>query len=219
MTLVTVPIHGMPDNTTETPRDQLDALIAVCSSKGLMIWDDFIWATRSLHDVRFVFSLLRGNDSLSAVMAKRFSSWIRPRLCEIESDAKLVIIAYSFGGSIFYKWIRDEARSEEIGRISIAIVIAGFHQLPVPVYLQDRKKPVRVNEPPIPPQEIVTKLTSSRVRLIVLLGENDVTVPPVGGFGDFPTVWGVEQHVIAGVDHFEILTDPQVIDIVKTCLS
>lgn len=218
MSVVVVPIHGVPRLEQRTPIVQLEAVLRICNSRGLTVWDDFQWASGSLEDAGTILRLLRSETrSLVETYVGDFDRWIRTRLEAVPEDTQLAIIAYSAGGAIFYRWICEEPRTEVISRIAVIITIAAPHTFPNPVNLEELKHPKEVNEPAIPPEKIVAQLRHNRKRLVVLLGEQDETIPPK--FGMFSATPEIEQEVISDARHLTICTHQRVIEIVESKLA
>jgi hypothetical protein len=153
-------IHGLPQRGCDDPiEDQLGEVCRLCESQGFAV-APYRWADcSSLSAARALARMRRTDRSFLDEEAARFGAWMSRETHDIPQDVHLVVIAYSAGGAIFYRWLVSAARVSE--RLALAVTIAAPHTVPNPVYFEDELQVgYEVNEPEIDSAGILARLAA-----------------------------------------------------------
>ena len=215
--MLVVLIHGLPE-TGAAPLDQLAAARDICDSRGFAV-AGYRWAAGTLTDFKAALHLLESEtESFTEQHARGFQKWLQSEPAVSKEDG-LVVVAYSAGGAILYRWMCEIATPDQVGRLAMAIMIASPHTVPSPMYLEKfPNHPLLVNnERVILPTDIVKMFVDSDTQLRVLLGGCDITVPVE--YGMFPGLEDERQHVIRFATHSSICTHPQAKQRLRTWLG
>lgn len=191
------------------PSTQLGAVEAAARSVGLEC-RPYRWATgTAVETARALLHLRRLETSFIATQAEKFRDWLRSELPQLPEGRGLAIVGYSAGGSILYRWLCSEASDDEMAHLAIAVAIAAPHTCPNPLFLETHPAdPFPVREPPVPAGEIVRRLETFSVPLVVFLGGRDITVPArPPDYARFPSSPLVEEAILPRSTHLSICDD------------
>lgn len=158
-------------------------------------------------------------------MAEKFDPWFRDNTQNLQ---RLVVVAYSLGGLIFYKWVTNlKTRPEDRAKVSLAVTIASPYQCLLGAISIEATNGriltlINIREPPVSPADILKYLPPRTLK--ILLPENDITIlPHDSSFTNNPYVQHssppvFEERIIGGATHNTICDHPNTLNnIVAFC--
>ena len=170
-------IHGWKEGKTD-PLTQLDSIGRQLEAVSLSTVP-FDWGTE--HGFWDSYNLLR-QGKFADTLSQEFDDWLQTNSRDV-GYRRLIIIAYSLGGLIFYKWAVDHrTRDADREKIALAVTIASPYQcslgkVDIEADMPDGKQRIlrlgNINEPGITCSDIVESLPSGTLK--VLLAGKDVT--------------------------------------------
>lgn len=162
-----------------------------------------------------IYKHLRKGD-FGETLAESFSNWLSDKARAFGPNDRLVVVTYSIGGLIFYRWVTySTVKDANIARICLAVTIASPYQcLTGTVGLEapggTRKTLKGINEPQVNPADILKNLPDNTLK--VVLAENDITILRE----DSEFVGYKEQHIIKGATHRTIYAHDQTLKYIRT---
>ncbi len=209
-------IHGFPE-PGESIKEQLKAIRELCNSLNSEL-DEFIWATDNREEQGMLIGrLVKPGESLVDFLSDVYSSWYEKHIKRLPPETKYIVISYSAGGALFYRWVEKVRYRHHISCIASALTIAAPIDIPTQIIFHFRKRPVRVrDEPEMDAEKIISKLRAGKVRLKVVFGEDDETIPEE--YASFSKSLDVDQELIRFADHISIRSDKTVRAIVRTLI-
>jgi hypothetical protein len=158
-------------------------------------------------------TLLR-HRKFASVLAGELDTWLDQ---EPRSEKYLIVIAFSAGGMIFYRWLAERGRKEETERILSAFVIASPYQC-MDGYVVFENDPEQkrhpFKEPRISCDQIVANLDPGK--LTVILAGQDGTIKRRDSEIDQEYIQSgmVIQETVPEAKHLSICKDPRTHDII-----
>lgn len=200
--LVLAGIHGLPTIGVD-PRDQLGGIrLALLEFPRLSLgFRDIAWASATFDDMKNWIRRLK-EGAFSRFHAAQFAQQL-----VFGSGNKIVVIAFSAGGFIFYRWLTEFADPNlDLSAVMISSPLrcdeGVFHFEDDP-----KQRDYLFNDPRIDAGDIANRLRPGS--LTVLIAENDGTVLPHNAM--FPPhlveSGAVVQHMISGTTHRTVCND------------
>jgi hypothetical protein len=158
------------------------------------------------------------NREFGSFYAQHFSEWLQERLHEIPAQTPLVLIAYSAGALIVYKWLAARAPAADVQRLAVIYCLAGpyrFRQPEQVLFLEDRPDyPITIREDSVNPVELGRHLQPWQ--LVVLVAERDGTIPRWNAsLSSLPSTRPIDYHIIKGARHLTLTTHQHVHDYIR----
>lgn len=213
-------LHGFPQPGSNPPAQF--APIRQALSLPPDSWHDFTWIRNTAgRELRDAYNRLRDpKESFSAHYAADldvgFDPWFHDELKNIDSRNPLVILAYSLGALILFKWLEDNASSADVERITTIFCLAGPYRFrPFQhVYIKGHRHPSKIAEKSVSARQIGRYLR--RWQLVTLLAEDDGTFAPWNCLFRRRLIRStIDQHVIAGPDHETLCAHPATLDYIR----
>ena len=178
-------IHGLPPAVRErdvawgsNPPFELASIEPQLRSIG-PVWA-FPWG-RETGPIATRRLLTTGN--FGKTLANRFNDELQDRIRGFGVDEKLLVVAYSLGALIFYRWVSDpEANPHHKARVALGVTIAAPYQCEtgswdIEPLEGDEKRAIKdVREPRIEPADVLRNLPNNTLK--ILLAEEDGTILP-----------------------------------------
>lgn len=220
--LTVLAVHGLPDRDSN-PRDQLQPI-----REALQLdpsnWHDHVWCPITtgvalgrvalrLGDEQFPFAAhcTDRDPPYTDRNPEPFVPWFQKQVAGLAPSAPVVIIAYSAGAFLVYKWLATRATADDVRRLSAIVCLAGPYWFAQPeqeiVFAHNPDRPIMVREEPIDPTVITRFLRPGQ--LITLLASNDITVlPPYASLRSAIAEPFIDEQEIAGAEHHTICGHP-----------
>lgn len=232
-------VHGLPDKDSD-PTEQLRPLREALAIDQAH-WRDHVWCpvTTSIAVGRRVLSPLRNPDFDFAAYRvfhdppydeqdpQPFAPWFANELEALPVGVPVVIIAYSAGAYLVYKWLATHATAQDVARISAIICLAGPHSFARNSLGQTEQElafahnpnlRVTVREPVIEPRAIAQFLRSHQ--LLTLLAGNDITIGPMyASFRNTAAASVIDEDNVQDAEHHTICGHEQTAAIVHARLT
>lgn len=151
----------------------------------------------------------------------------RSFLNEIDLNTNIVVIAYSAGGFLFYRWLADSQTTQAvIDRIAFAFMIGAPHQCPEGfVTLERDKRKLNVGERSLTKPEVEKILEFAGDKLKIYWGDNDDTIKPSNAqfppyqMKDLSAVSSVDNVLVLGATHLSICAEDKVVSDLRSYLT
>ena len=216
-------IDGLPSiDSSISPCLQLASIESELRSIAPRIWT-FDWS--KVFGFRSTYLLLR-EGKFGRVLARKFNSELRQRTHNLAADEKIIVIAYSFGGLIFYEWVNDPlTKPEDRNRIALAVTIAApYRNLLQSVNIEAPEGKILtlkgIQESAVKPGRVLQKLPAGTLK--ILLAEQDFTVlRHDSSFLDDPSTLQLrhllqEEPPIERATHSDICVHKQTLEYIRT---
>jgi hypothetical protein len=221
-------VHGLPEEGVP-PETQLEP-IKQAFQLPASSWHDHIWCrdptrmsvgrvVRRLTRREFATYYTDREWTEADRDPEPFTPWLKAHLASLAPQTPIILIAYSGGALIVYKWLATRATREEMQRLAAIVCLAGPYNFPQAVqtigFAHKPELTIDVQEETIDPALITRYLRPWQ--LVVLLGSEDVTVLPVNASFE-PTLPPnlIDEHVIPGAEHHTICGDPATLAYLRT---
>lgn len=155
--------------------------------------------------------LMSRSRSVSAELAAHLDLFLRAQIQGRFEDRRWIVLAHSAGGGIWFRWMTEHAAAFQHAGLSLpsqAFLLASPYRWEEGQYfqLEAGRLPVR-GEASLDPYQLADILPE---RLIILLAENDATLPPSNTLfpEDLVVQRRISQYLIEHADHRSICKDP-----------
>lgn len=227
-------VHGLPDKNSNPP-DQLEPL-RVALNIDQANWRDHVWCSDTsgralahtvltpLRDPNVDFAAHRvfHEPPYNDQDPPPFTLWFADELATLSAETPVVIIAYSAGAYLVYKWLATQATPQDIVRISAIICLAGPHSFAQPlqqlVFAHDPTLRVRVSEPVLSPGSIARLLRPEQ--LLTVLAGNDKTIGPMyASFRNTSAARVIDETEIQDAEHHTICGHDKTAAVIRARLA
>ncbi len=207
---IVLAVHGFPEHGSQ-PQEQLEPL-----RQGLKLpqarWRAAAWIGTERRDLGQVIRLLR-DRAFGSTYVSTIHSEVESVL-QAEPDSPLVIIAYSLGGLLVYRWLAELATASMLARIPHIFCLASpvrFLQPEQRIYFQHLlNHPITVREPSVQFAALKRNLTEHQLTVFIA-GQDRTILKRNASFGLFRSGLGlVEQINVPTADHLSIIAHEDV---------
>lgn len=179
-------------------------------------WRDFFWVgDTTRQQLEEAFDRLKDPmESFSAHYADLFDPWLHDQVKTIGSNDPVVILAYSLGALIFFRWLADKASLADVEGITTIFCLAGPYRFRNPQTVFMGRRVFQILEQTLPARRIGRYLRRWQLVALSAEGEDRFTLWNCL-FGPQLTYNIVDQHVIGGADHDTLCTHPATLDYIR----
>ena len=213
-------IHGLPQSGG-VPSGQLDPIRADLAADDRIVDRDpaFRWCEGSA--LRDALKRL-GDGSFATAYVPAVAAALQP----MPTDSPLLVVAYSSGGYLLYRWLVEYATDAERDRLAVVAIAAPYRCRTGGFRLKtDQRHPFAFGEANFNAKEIAAKLLPKRLLLVlaehdtpVEFGDGAFTADEDGG-AELVQRGTVRQRVVAGADHQSVCADPATFSHIRDFLA
>lgn len=213
-----VSIHGVPDDLGLDPTIQFDPIRKYISSEcsDLNIAEGFFrWTNPEEPNLSSLYALAD-----SGIFSKTFYPELDKFLSRFASNTDFVVIAYSAGGNIFFRWLAERENSGQLQHMRAAVVLASFRWgRKFPFKRDNRVRFIPFNDPEIKCENIVRYLRPGILKVLIAGKDERIQNRAQSTFDDQSVCRErVEQIVVEDADHETILRHDKTKSVIASTL-